>query len=161
METFRASDKVLDQPSLLGFLWWKSNTTTTPSSWLPTQRSPLLQLLSYSVSKTSNATLLLPDATHFSFTTKQRYCLYWKTCSVSLYLYCFQESWCRLIILYILYALYADTSLERNPFLTFFLEFVTDNAQRGDVLEKRFVNCILDGSITSVWEDEMDHWHGN
>lgn len=78
--------------------------------------------------------------------------------SLSLYLYCFQESWCRLIILYILYALYADTSLERNPFLTFFLEFVTDNAQRGDVLEKRFVNCILDGSITSVWKDETLAW---
>ena len=54
------------------------------------------------------------------------------------------------MILYILYALYADTPLEKNPFLTFFLEFVSDEHQRGGILEQQFVYCILEGSIVKV-----------
>ncbi|KAI8140750.1 hypothetical protein BJV82DRAFT_622452 [Fennellomyces sp. T-0311] len=58
----------------------------------------------------------------------------------------------RLLILYILYALYADTPLEKNPFLTFFLEFVSDDNQRGGTLEQQFVYCILEGSIVKINE---------
>ena len=47
-----------------------------------------------------------------------------------------------------MYALYADTTLERNPFLTFFLEFVVSSEyQRGNSLEQQFVCCILEGTI--------------
>ncbi|ORZ01078.1 hypothetical protein BCR43DRAFT_486341 [Syncephalastrum racemosum] len=57
----------------------------------------------------------------------------------------------RLIILYNLYALYAELPLEMNPFLTFFLEFL---GERGNPIEKRFVRCILDGTVPLV-KDRM------
>ncbi|KAI9249199.1 hypothetical protein BDA99DRAFT_524283 [Phascolomyces articulosus] len=63
-----------------------------------------------------------------------------------------KESTDKLLILYILYALYADTTLERNPFLTFFLEFVSGEHQRGNALEQQFVYCILEGSIVKIKE---------
>lgn len=60
---------------------------------------------------------------------------------------CFQDAHARLVILYNLYALYDELPLEMNPFLTFFLEFV---GERGNTVEKRFVRCILDGTVPRV-----------
>ncbi|ORZ15291.1 hypothetical protein BCR42DRAFT_416805 [Absidia repens] len=59
----------------------------------------------------------------------------------------------RLVILYILYAYYADVPLEQNPFLTFFLEFVDQQnvtLLRGDWIEQHFVCAILEGCMDKV-----------
>ncbi|CAO3593078.1 unnamed protein product [Absidia cylindrospora] len=59
----------------------------------------------------------------------------------------------RLVILYILYAYYADVPLVQNPFLTFFLEFINQHdvtLLRGNWIEQHFVCAILEGCMDKV-----------
>ncbi|KAI8637040.1 hypothetical protein BD408DRAFT_396387 [Parasitella parasitica] len=54
----------------------------------------------------------------------------------------------RLAILYILYSCYATVPLEKNPFLTFFLQLLEDLPSLS--VEQHFVYCILEETLSRV-----------
>ncbi|KAI9020188.1 hypothetical protein CLU79DRAFT_756076 [Phycomyces nitens] len=56
----------------------------------------------------------------------------------------------RLTVLYILYGLYADLPLEKNPFLAFFIDLIDTKADPNDDIEQHFVYCILEGTIQNI-----------
>jgi hypothetical protein len=77
---------------------------------------------------------------------KQQQQLFISCCSLFLNFECAKTEKNRLVILYILYSQYANLPLEQNPFLDFFLNLL-DNCT---VIERHFVGCILEGTLSGV-----------
>ncbi|KAG1302212.1 hypothetical protein G6F61_010664 [Rhizopus arrhizus] len=77
---------------------------------------------------------------------KQQQQLFISCCSLFLNFECAKTEKNRLVILYILYSQYANLPLEQNPFLDFFLNLL-DNCT---VIERHFVDCILEGTLSGI-----------
>lgn len=77
---------------------------------------------------------------------QQQQQLFISCCSLFLNFECAKTEENRLVILYILYSQYANLPLEQNPFLDFFLNLL-DNCT---VIERHFVGCILEGTLSGV-----------